>query len=252
MSLRRRTSRACRTTSLALCVAAALHGCSGGTRSQDAGADGGSTTSARDAAGDARAEDASAPSDAASDASVDAADAAEVSRPFDGHKKVLHVGDSTVGYAAGISLEFKRMFPAEGIAYVSHTMTSAGLHAVAEDRIVEKLVKRHSPDLVIIQLGTNNLTVPHPEVYVPDIKSILAQVGKRACYWIGPISLKFPERGMRGILRDNVAPCVFYDSYDLTLERQSDGLHPSQKAAIFWSKAFFEFAARNPATIPPL
>ena len=197
---------------------------------------------------DAAVTDASASSDASADAEVDA-DVVDASAPaFDGYKKVLHVGDSTVGYAAGISLEFKKMFPKAGLSYVSHTMTSAGLHTVAEDRIVEKMVKRYSPDLVIIQLGTNNLTVPHPEVYIPDIKSILAQVGHRGCYWIGPISLKFPERGMRGILRDNVSPCVFYDSYDLTLERQSDGLHPSQKAAIFWSGAFFEFAALHPTT----
>jgi len=196
---------------------------------------------------DAASTDASSSSDAASDAASDADVDASVPA-FDGYKKVLHVGDSTVGYAAGISLEFKKMFPKAGLSYVSHTMTSAGLHTVAEDRIVEKMVKRYSPDLVIIQLGTNNLTVPHPEVYIPDIKSILAQVGHRGCYWIGPISLKFPERGMRGILRDNVSPCVFYDSYELTLERQSDGLHPSQKAAIFWSGAFFEFAEHHPTT----
>ncbi len=179
--------------------------------------------------------------------SAEGRDAGELPLPFAGHKKVLHVGDSTVGYASGLQLEFKKMFPDAGITYVSHTMTSAGLHTVAEERIVEKLVKRHAPDLVIVQLGTNNLTVPRPDVYIPDIKSILAQVGHRACYWIGPISLKFPERGMRGVLQDNVAPCIFYDSYDLTLERQADGLHPSQKAAIMWSALFFEFAAEHPA-----
>lgn len=232
----------------ALVLASALHGCSSRSVADDAAADSASTV-----AGDAGAE---AASDGATREAGDAGDGARihdagaVEPPFTGHKKVLHVGDSTVGYASGLQLEFKKMFPDAGVAYVSHTMTSAGLHTVAEERIVEKLVKRHAPDLVIVQLGTNNLTVPHPEVYLPDIKSILAQVGKRACYWIGPIPLKFPERGMRGILRDNVAPCVFYDSYDLTLERQSDGLHPSQKAAIMWSALFFDFAGKNPAPAP--
>jgi acyl-CoA thioesterase-1 len=182
----------------------------------------------------------------------DALDAGVVgtARPFEGHKKVLHIGDSTVGYASGLQLEFKSMFPDAGLTYVSHTMTSAGLHSVAEERIVEKMVRRHQPDLVIVQLGTNNLTVPHPEAYLGDVKSLLSQVGNRACYWIGPVSLKVPERGMRAFLRDNVAPCIFYDSYDLTLERQPDGLHPSQKAAIMWSALFFEFAAQHPAVTP--
>ncbi len=53
---------------------------------------------------------------------------------------------------------------------------------------------------------------------------------------------------MRGVLRDNVSPCVFYDSYDLTLERQPDGLHPSQAAAKIWADGFWAFAGQNPAS----
>ncbi len=248
-SLRIRTIRTrpgpslCRSWLLAACAASALYGCGSSTRR--AGAD-----AAADASplGDATAEAAAKSSDASADVDASDAGAEGPTRPFEGHKKVLHIGDSTVGYASGLQLEFKKMFPDAGISYVSHTMTSAGLHTVAEDRIVEKLVRRNAPDLVIVQLGTNNLTVPHPEVYLPDIQSIVSQIGARACYWIGPISLKFPERGMRVVLRDHVAPCVFYDSYDLTLERQPDGLHPSQKAAIQWSALFFEFAAQHPAS----
>lgn len=228
---------------LALSVVGALHGCSSRSSPVDAGAD---ASAVRDASANAVAVDA-AIDDAGRDGATEETDAGDAAPPFAGHKKVLHVGDSTVGYSSGLQLEFKKMFPEAGVAYVSHTMTSAGLHTVAEEHIVEKLVKRHAPDLVIVQLGTNNLTVPHPEVYIPDIKSILAQIGHRPCYWIGPISLKVPERGMRGVLRDNVAPCIFYDSYDLTLERQPDGLHPSQKAAIMWSALFFEFAKEHPA-----
>jgi hypothetical protein len=193
--------------------------------------------------------DASANADADVDADTNAdAGTDGGSNPFVTYKKILHVGDSTVGYTTGLQMELKRMFKDAGIAYVSWTVTSAGIHAFAEDRVVEKMVKRHSPDLVIVQLGTNNLTVPRPDVYVVDIKNILSQVGARSCYWIGPISIKFPERGMRGILRDNVSPCVFYDSYDLTLERQPDGLHPSQSASKIWAEAFWAFAGQNPAS----
>src|SRR5262249_25953180 len=127
----------------------------------------------------------------------------------------------------------------------SHTVTSAGLHSFAKSNVVGDLVRDDNPDVVIVQVGTNNLTVPHPDAYLPDIRSIVAQVGGRACYWVGPIRLDRPEKGMRAVIRDNVAPCVFFDSFDLDLPRQPDGVHPTQGAAKTWAKAFWAFTAER-------
>src|SRR5690606_2700327 len=125
-------------------------------------------------------------------------------------------------------------------AYTSRTVTSAGLRSFAKSGVVEKLVADKDPDLVIIQLGTNNLTVPHPDVYADEVRAIVAQVGDRPCYWIGPIPLQQKEHGMRAMLRENVAPCVFFDSYDLKLARQPDKIHPTQRAAKKWADAFWK------------
>lgn len=165
---------------------------------------------------------------------------------LEGRRFVLHVGDSTVGYTLGMSLEMTRLFRAASVPYESHTFTASGLHAFASERRLEKLVKEKNPDLVIIQLGTNNLTVPNPPAYLDDVKSIVSQAAGRACYWIGPIPLEQPEKGMRGFLRDNVGPCTFYDSFDLKLERQSDHIHPTQSAAKKWAKAFWAFTEATP------
>jgi hypothetical protein len=160
-----------------------------------------------------------------------------------GRKNVLHVGDSMVGYRMGLQLELGKMFRAAGTRYDAHTFTAAGIHSFASEKHVEKLVRENDPDLVIVQIGTNNLTVPHPEAYLSDLRSIVAQIGGRACFWIGPIPIEKPELGMRGVIRDNVAPCVFFDSYDLDLPRQGDHLHPTQGAAKKWAAAFWEFAS---------
>lgn len=168
-------------------------------------------------------------------------------RTMASHRVVLHVGDSTVGYALGLQLELARMFKGAGVRYESRTITSAGLHTFATARILEKAVREGAPDLVIIQVGTNNLTVPHPDAYIPDLRSIVAQAGGRDCYWIGPISIDRPEKGMRAVIRTHVEPCTFYDSFELELARQPDNIHPTQPAARKWAEKFWAFAT----TIPP-
>jgi lysophospholipase L1-like esterase len=162
------------------------------------------------------------------------------------HRVVLHVGDSTVGYHLGLQLELSRMFKAAGIRYESRTVTSAGLHSFATEKILEKAVRETDPDLVIIQVGTNNLTVPHPDVYITDLRSIVRQANGRDCYWIGPISIDRPEKGMRAVIRTHVEPCTFFDSFDLELARQPDDFHPTQPAAKKWAEAFWAFATTNP------
>jgi lysophospholipase L1-like esterase len=164
--------------------------------------------------------------------------------PITSRRFVLHVGDSTVGYTLGFTLELGKMFKNAGVKYESRTITSAGLKAFAKSKVLEDLVKEKDPDLVIIQLGTNNLYVPHPEAFAEDVKSIVAQAGGRACYWIGPISLELPEHGIRTMIRENAVPCAFFDSYPLVLPRQEDKIHPTQPAAKKWADAFWSFATK--------
>jgi acyl-CoA thioesterase-1 len=163
-----------------------------------------------------------------------------------GRKLVLHVGDSTVGYTLGITLELSKMFKNAGVKYESKTITSAGLHSFAKSNVLGDLAKDRDPDLVIIQLGTNNVAVPHPETYREDVKNIVAQAGGRACWWIGPISLDgMQEHGIRKMIREASVPCAFFDSYELKLPRQEDNIHPTQPAAKKWADAFWATANKR-------
>jgi lysophospholipase L1-like esterase len=152
-----------------------------------------------------------------------------------GVKSVLHVGDSTLGYTLGLALELRTRFLAAGIHYEAHTETSAGLHSFAASKKLEELVREKKPDVVLISLGINNLTVPHPDEYERDVRSIVRQAGKSPCWWVGPLALDRPEKGLNAMLARTTAPCRFASSYDLRIERQPDGIHPTQRGAHRWA-----------------
>lgn len=152
-------------------------------------------------------------------------------------KYVLHVGDSSLGFEQGLALEMTTRFKAIGVRYEAITEAAAGLHSFATSKKLEELVRWKKPDVVLLSLGMNNLTVAKPEAYEPDVRSIVAQVGDRACWWIGPLSLDRPETGLIAMLGRTAAPCGFTSSYELGIERQPDHIHPTQRGASVWADA---------------
>jgi hypothetical protein len=156
--------------------------------------------------------------------------------------RVLEVGDSMVGYAAGLAKVMKVRLAAAGIEYHSDAVTSASIATFDESPKLPKLMKLFDPELVIINLGTNTLTVPHPESLGAHAAHIAAQIAPRRCLWLGPPSLhETPPREpspLIAVLKASVAPCLFFDTSDLVLERQPDGIHPTERGAMKWADAF--------------
>lgn len=183
------------------------------------------------------------------DAGAQAA-AAKLAHRLAGYKTILHVGDSTVGYTQGLQLELKKKLEPLGVRYVSRTLTSGGLRTFAQKKIVEGLIKEHNPDLVIVQLGTNNVTVPNPPAFLPAIEEVVAEAKVLPCYWVGPLTLEQKAHGMNEFLRDHVAPCAFIDSFGLKLDRQEDKIHPTQLAARKWANYLWEQTEKSPPGAP--
>jgi hypothetical protein len=152
---------------------------------------------------------------------------------------VLHVGDSSLGFERGLALEMAARFKKAGVRYEAVTELDGGLHSFATSRKLAELVGWKKPDVVLLTLGMNNLTVAHPEEYEADVKSIVAQVGDRTCWWIGPLSIGRPETGLIAMLGRTTAPCGWTNSYDLEIERQPDHLHPTQPGASHWADAIW-------------
>ena len=168
-----------------------------------------------------------------------------------GAKYVLHVGDSSLGFEQGLALEMGARFKAAGVRYEAVTELDAGLHSFATSRKLAELLRWKKPDVVLLTLGMNNLTVARPEEYEGDVKSIVAQVGDRTCWWIGPLSIGRPERGLIAMLGRTTAPCGWTNSYDLEIERQPDHLHPTQAGASHWADAIWIALGAPMREVPP-
>ena len=156
-----------------------------------------------------------------------------------GAKVVLHVGDTSLGFEQGLALEMKTRFAAAGLRYEAVTEIDAGLHTYASSKKLAELLRWKKPDVVLVNLGMNNLTAARPDDYEVDVRSIVAQVGDRPCWWIGPLSIPRPEKGLIAMLARATAPCGWIDSYELGIERQPDQLHPTQAGASHWADAIW-------------
>lgn len=156
-----------------------------------------------------------------------------------GVKSVLHVGDTSLGFERGLALEMRTRFAAAGLRYEAVTEIDAGLHTFATSKKLAELLRWKNPDLVLVTLGMNNLTAARPDDYEVDVRSIVAQVGDRPCWWIGPLSIPQPEKGLIAMLGRSTAPCGWMNSYGLDIERQPDQLHPTQPGASHWADAIW-------------
>jgi hypothetical protein len=174
--------------------------------------------------------------DARPEAAIEAAVAARPAPKT--YKTVVHMGDSMVG--GGLCKALAPKFKAEGTRFIRDVWESASIPAFAESDRVQMLMKRWNPDLVLVTLGANDVFNDHPEYMVKHIERIVKNVGKRDCVWIGPPLWK-EDKGLVDVLREHVAPCRFYDSEHLVLQRAGDGIHPTEKGGEVWANAFWPF-----------
>jgi hypothetical protein len=150
-------------------------------------------------------------------------------------KKVLHVGDSMVGGSWGLTRALEAKLEPEGATVVRHTKVSETLKSMDQDPTLKDLLHKHDPDIVIITLGTNDTDVPYPEVYAKHVANIAKRVGTRECWWMGPPK----DAPVNKVIAENSAPCKFFDSSTLKLDRAKDGIHPNDKGGGQWANAFW-------------
>jgi len=209
------------------------------------------TTAAASDAAPAKEAASATPADAAiEDAAPDVVDAGPPAPAR--WRRVLQMGDSMVGYHRGLSWALEKRFKAAGVTFFSQSWTSEAIQTLSEEDKVEKLIKHYKPDAVILNLGTNNLTVPHPEAYASNVRAIVKKMGGLDCYWISPPTPKWkwnPE--VIGVIRDNAAPCLFFDSTPLVLEIQSDHIHPTDRGGEAWATAFWAFMVDGTVPVAP-
>jgi hypothetical protein len=172
-----------------------------------------------------------------------------------GYRRVLHIGDSMVGYKFGLTRALGARFEADGAKFFSIPVTSAGIQSFEKNQDLDDAIKKTRPDLVILTLGANNATSPQPQYLVPAIKHVVKKVGlakgvRRRCFWMGPPLWKPDTVGFVNVLAKATEPCTFFDSSKLPLERMGDGIHPTNKGGEVWAAAFHRFLIEQLAADP--
>jgi hypothetical protein len=160
---------------------------------------------------------------------------------------VLHIGDSFA--LAGFAKSLKPRFKALGVRYEVRAETSS--FTTTWSGKMERLVADTQPDLVIINLGANEVQNVDPAAHAPAGRRIVASIGDRPCVWISSPSWR-KDTGITDVIRENSAPCRFFDSDKLVTQpiaRQADHIHPNEQGGAVWAEAFWAWleAQRAPA-----
>lgn len=159
--------------------------------------------------------------------------------PIPPNTVVLHIGDSFL--LAGFAQALRPRMKALGVRYEvrseqsSYTTTWAGK--------MERLILETQPDLVIINLGANEVANTDPPTHAPAVKRIVKGIGGRPCVWVSP-PLWRKDTGIINVIRENSGPCRFFDSDRLVpqpIPRINDKIHPTLLGGAEWAKAFWNW-----------
>lgn len=169
---------------------------------------------------------------------IEELDAGATARSLAG-KTVLLVGDSMVGNH-GLLRALDDKLTAEGAKLVHEHKVSESVVSFDKSPKLARLLSKHDPDVVVVALGTNDVFVPYPQTMAANVRRIVARIGARECYWMGPPTWK-PDTGIVAVIRDNAGPCRFFDASTLRLPRAGDGIHPTDKGGAIWAERFWDF-----------
>lgn len=155
-------------------------------------------------------------------------------------RTVLLVGDSM---AEGIAPHLQKTVEAAGGRFVNGQERSSTIVWWQGSGKLRELLSRHRPDIVFIALGSNEIFIEQPELRAPLIKAMVAELGARPAFWIGPPSWK-PDKGLIRVIDENFQTGHFYNSNDLKVPRAPDGKHPTAQGYQTWTELIWNWYAR--------
>lgn len=156
--------------------------------------------------------------------------------------RVLVFGDSMVD--AGFAQRLAKHVEARGGVLAHDSWTSSTATSWNKGARLENLVAQHKPDVVLVVLGANEVFLPSPEVIAPRIRSIVSRLEGRPCVWVGPPLWK-GETGIVAVQKANAAPCGYFDSGLVKVERAKDGIHPTPKGGADWADAVWSTVVKD-------
>ncbi len=158
------------------------------------------------------------------------------------YRAVLQTGDSMVG--GGLCRALQPRFAVEGTKFFRDVWESGSIENFADSDRIPKLLARHDPDLVLLTMGANDVGGNVTDYLGKKIDKVVAATqknGPRDCVWIGPPKWRVSGKPVIEMIRAHVAPCVFFDSTDIEMQRKPDKVHPDEKGGDQWAVAFWHW-----------
>jgi lysophospholipase L1-like esterase len=155
-------------------------------------------------------------------------------------RTVLHVGDS---FAGALGQDLNRELAERGVRGIVRFETATYIPTWASGNRLGRYVERYKPDLVLVNLGANDLEVTDLQSRAKTVRRLVAQLKGTPCVWIGIPLWEGARRQLSQVIEENSAPCLYLDSNQAVprLERARDGIHPSQVGRRRWARAVVEW-----------
>ncbi len=165
-------------------------------------------------------------------------------------ERILVAGDSMAG-AAGLEYGFSPYinFNKHTVNFVS--FASSSTKTWSEEKKLRSFIEQYNPTYIIMALGSNELFVRDLEDRDRYIKDIIEQAGDIPLVWVGPPNWR-KDTGINQLIKDNICEACFFDSQNLSLERQPDGIHPSMTGSTQWAEKLADWLmneSRYPITM---
>ena len=170
--------------------------------------------------------------------------------PIEPRTVVLNIGDSFL--MAGFSQALRPKMKNVGALY--EVRSEQASYTTSWHLKLAKLVGDYHPDLVIINLGANEVTLTDPAARADAVARLIKIVGDRPCVWVAP-PLWRKDTGIIDVIRKSITPCRFFDSDALVkqpISRQADAIHPDGPGGALWAEVFWKWLLeeRAPAPLP--
>lgn len=148
---------------------------------------------------------------------------------------VLHFGDS---FAGALGMDLKKELERIGVKNQLRFRKSSYIPDWAWREPIDDYLRKYEPDLVLINVGANELEIADPSMRIKTIQKLVARVGERPCVWIGVPLWEGARTGLPEVIRSNCAPCIYMDTAALIpdMDRARDDIHPSMNARVAWAK----------------
>ena len=122
----------------------------------------------------------------------------------------------------------------------SVTWYSSSTKVWGECDTLRHFIKAYNPDFIMVTLGANELFINNIADRDKYVKKIMEQIGDIPFVWIGPPNWK-PDTGINDMLEKTLPKGTFFLTNGMTLERGSDKMHPTQKAADQWADSIMRW-----------